>query len=174
VAFALCSYLLGQFVQLLAARYMDPAYDRFYRPGRTGSGEKKKIKDELYETAKTMGGALAAERVLKWTRAFVRLKSAEASAELDRLEATSKFFRGVFVVLVAYLLTLMIKPSTSPAVKWSSVAAIAILLGFSFWRFCEQRWKFTEATYLYFIELHAYGAGSGEKAAEPLVPRVLG
>lgn len=46
---------------------------------------------------------------------------------------------------------------------WPSVLAVVVLLALSFWRFCNQRWKFTELSYLYFIALNVNSETTGKQ-----------
>jgi hypothetical protein len=89
--------------------------------------------------------------------------------EIDRLEADSKFFRSVTVVLLifcgvagemmSYNGTLRGVSSLEKA-SWVSLWAILVLL--SFWRFSNLRWKAEQAAYLAVLALEDL---SVEKAA---------
>jgi len=147
--FLLCAYLFGQFVSLIGATFMDWIYDRTYLRYKRRAG------DLRYDKAKELAGEHAdLAGVLKWAGAFVRLHSADAALEIDRLEATSKFFRGLFVVLLAYSVRF------ACGGHWLSVLAVVAMLALSFWRFCNQRWKFTEFSYLYYIALNVNSKSS--------------
>jgi hypothetical protein len=152
VVFAFAAYLLGQFTFLVGATFMDSIYDRTYLRYMRRNG------DALYEKAKVLAGddgKIAG--VLKWAGAYVRLSSPNAALEIERFEATSKFFRSLFVVLLVYAGTFAFHS------QWPALAATLVLLALSFWRFCNQRWKFTEFSYLYFIELIAYRETSARR-----------
>lgn len=150
VAFLLASYLLGQFLFLIGATFMDGIYDRTFLRA------KRKRGDKLYEKAKALTGRQGEYAgVRKWAATMIRLRSPDASLQMDRLEATSKFFRSVFVVLILYFLKF------AWSQHWLAVLVIAALLALSFWRFAEQRWKLTELTYLFYVQL------SAEPASEP-------
>ena len=97
VAFVFAAYLLGQFTYLVGATFMDRIYDLTYLRYMTRGG------DALWEKAKKRVGdkaKMASE--LKWIRAYVRLSSPDAAIEIERFEATSKFFRSLFIVLLVY------------------------------------------------------------------------
>jgi hypothetical protein len=148
VAFAFAAYLSGQFISLVGATFMDWLYDHTYLNYRRREGDLRFDKaKELAGTNGTMVG------VLKWARAYVRLRSAEASLECDRYEATSKFFRSLFVVLIAY------GGSFALHREWTALLVTIALQVLAFWRYCNQRWKFTECSYIYFIGLNAHSAG---------------
>lgn len=143
-AFGLSSYLLGQFVFLLSATFMDHLYDKTYLPYKRRKG------DKLFAKAKDIqGDSRELAGPLKWSNSFVRLRSVEAGRELDRLEATSKFFRSLALVVVLFIITLAAKGKSVPAL----LCVVLALL--SFWRFSDQRWKFCELTYLYFVQMNA-------------------
>jgi hypothetical protein len=67
---------------------------------------------------------------------------------MDRYEATSKFFRSLVLVLLVYAVAL--------TAQWEAFGLCVALALLSYWRFANQRWKFTEMAYLYFIELNVY------------------
>jgi len=145
VAFIFASYLLGQFVSLVGATFMDWIYDHTYLAYKRRRG------DPRYDMAKELQGNHAAiAGVLKWASAYVRLRNSDAAGEMDRFEATSKFFRSLVLVLLAYAVASFL------ASGWLAFGASVVLLVLSFWRFANQRWKFTEWAYLYFIELNIY------------------
>jgi hypothetical protein len=150
-AFIFSSYLLGQFASLLGATFMDWIYDRTYLAHKRRNG------DPGYNKAKELQGDHSAiAGTLKWATAYVRLQNSDAATELDRLEATSKFFRSLVIVLVIYAIVFL----------WSSCglafAISVVLLALSFWRFANQRWKYTELAYLFFIELNLYPELAGK------------
>ena len=166
VAFALSSYLLGHFASLIGACLLDPVYKWTYVEVQKRRG------DQLYKLAgKLKDKTLRADNVThyKWARMSIRLRQASAMQEIDRLEADSKFFRSVTVVLLifcgvagemmSYNGTLRGVSSLEKA-SWVSLWAILVLL--SFWRFSNLRWKAEQAAYLAVLALEDL---SVEKAA---------
>ena len=144
-AFIFASYLMGQFASLLGATFMDGVYDRTYLPYKRRNG------DALHdEVKKLQGDNSTIAGTLKWSNAYVRLQNSDAAAEMDRLEATSKFFRSLVIVLLVYAIAFLLSRQGLACV------ISAVFLGLSFWRFANQRWKYTELTYLFFIELNVY------------------
>lgn len=150
VAFAFAAYLLGQLISLVGATFMDWLYDHTYLNFK----RRRPNRDLRFKKAEELAGANGdMAGVLKWARAYVRLRSSDASLECDRFEATSKFFRSLFVVLLAYAATFAFRH------EWASLFVTIALLILAFWRYCNQRWKFTECCYIYFIELNMRPAG---------------
>jgi hypothetical protein len=95
-----------------------------------------------------------------WCLSDLRVNSPAGAAEVDRLQADSKFFRSmVFVFLVAALLGLR------EASLWVSAGG-AVLAMFAIWRFCELRWNATKRVYEYYLLLHPPPALS-ESAPDP-------
>jgi hypothetical protein len=140
VAFALSSYLLGHFASLVGAFFLDPLYERTYVKLRTRSGDQlHKQAGEL--RAKTPGTDNVTN--YKWARTALRIGNVDAMQEVDRLEADSKFFRSITVVLPIFAWKIMsAHVSISGVLLWTIVALL------SFWRFSNLRWKATEAAYL--------------------------
>lgn len=151
VAFALASYLLGQFTFLVSATFMDDLYDHTYLQYRRRKGDAVMGKARILqgENASIVG-------TLKWANAFVRIHSASMGDILDQLEATSKFFRSVTVVLMIFAIVLLFSQRPGGAL----VCVSLVLL--SFWRFADQRWKFTELTYLCFVQMSNPAAASAD------------
>lgn len=172
VAFALSSYLLGHFASLIGAASLDHLYEWTYRRLWTRTwrwGRSKpcygyertylrrlciRSEDQLYKHAGTLKDRALGENNVtnyKWARMSLRLRNASAMQEIDRLEADSKFFRSVTVViLIAFAGAIMSHMGTR---RGMSLSGIFVLL--SFWRFSNLRWKAAEAAYLAIIALEA-------------------
>jgi hypothetical protein len=143
VVFAFASYLLGQFTFLVSATFMDDLYDQTYLKYRRSKG------DRAYQKCRELLGANGSiAGILKWADVFVRVQSPSMGEQLDQLEATSKFFRSVTLVLAIFAAVLL----SSGRIAAASACIVLVLL--SFWRFANQRWKFTERTYLCFIQMY--------------------
>jgi hypothetical protein len=100
VAFAIVSYVLGHSVFLIGSLFLDDVYDQTYRKWHETEVESLKQRAEL------LGGRILNQEyykhedsILNWATAFVRLRNPSAAVEIDRLEADSKFFRSLTVVL---------------------------------------------------------------------------
>ena len=104
-----------------------------------------------------------------WCLSDLRLNNPDGAAEVDRLQADSKFFRSmVFVFLLAALLGLR-----DPRL-WVVSAGSAVLAMFAIWRFCELRWGATKRVYEYYLLLHPPSPLSGsapELAQESAAPK---
>ena len=104
---------------------LDPLYDWL----KGIFGKRKELKEKADDLAIEKSKALAKTvEPFHWILIEVRLRSAAAAAELDRLEADQKFFRGLILVLLfAWPLLLWVagKPST---LQW---VGLMLLLGFS-------------------------------------------
>jgi len=142
------SYALGHFVFMAGSR-LDPVYDRWRK--RT----KPEESDRNYSAARELHHRLTPQlaypelSTLKWARTYILLHAQPACAEIDRLEASSKFFRSMVVVsalAVAHFLLTVGEPVF--AVQSATLCAL------SFWRYCEERWKMTELAYVTVIVLH--------------------
>jgi hypothetical protein len=91
----------------------------------------------------------------------IRLRNASAMQEIDRLEADSKFFRSVTVVLLIFACGLacetMSHRETLCGVSLGGTFLGVLLWGIfvllSFWRFSNLRWKAAEAAYLALVAL---------------------
>jgi len=148
-AFLLSSYLLGHFVFMAGGR-LDVVYDRWRKRAKPEAGDKtfqaaRELQNEL--TKELVGGEFT---TLKWARAYVQIKAPEARAEIDRLEADSKFFRSLIVVLALAAAHFLLRVQ-------SPVAGVVALLmtWLSYQRYRQQRWKMTELSYGTAVILHA-------------------
>ncbi len=158
IAFILASYLIGHFVFLVGSALLDPVYGETYGKFKYGKAGGGKLLDRAKELKLHRLGAYdQIENTFKWARASVRLRSAEAAAEIDRLEANSKFFRSLVVVL--FIVSIVFAVGSA---KWIS-AICFVLLCLSFWRFSDQRWKMTQTAYLYFVILESQPPDRKEK-----------
>jgi hypothetical protein len=159
VAFGLASYLLGHFVFLAGSR-VDRLYDRWrkrYHPDGTDRAylRAKSIKQ------KALGDSDGDEIVntFKWAKANVQLRHPPAAGAIQRLEADSKFFRSLVVLLFV--------TGTAFATQGMGAAAGAcvVMMFLAFWRYCDQRWKSTELAYTYLIALDTMPAPAADPAA---------
>ena len=146
LAFLFSSYLVGHFIFLLGS-HLDSIYDSTYRKYKVRRGHK--ILDFVIEAKERQLGEGNENMVnaYKWARTYVQLRSPEAGAEISRLEADSKFFRSLIIVLLIVCIVLLFKSF------WIQAAFCFLLVLISFWRYFEQRWKFTILAYQYFVAL---------------------
>jgi hypothetical protein len=157
VAFIFASYLLGHLVFLLAS-FLDHPYDWI----------RKKLvpfkKDQLYLYATRLKenelGNEAANLIntFRWSKAFVELRHPKVAVEIHRFEADSKFFRS-FVFVLLFIACILFGEQA-----WGWAFAVVFLMGLSFWRYAERRWKSTRIAYEYLItavRISDRSAGSG-------------
>jgi len=95
--------------------------------------------------------AAQAVNTFQWCKAWLTSENEAALQGVQRLEADSKFFRSLVVVMVATLFSSAWSPSRSPLL----LAAAAGLLLLALWRYMEQRWKATNLAYWSVITLTA-------------------
>lgn len=171
VIFAVASYLLGQFVYMLGSS-IDAFYDlarRFFKAdwlSSEGFKEKAVVKrlrdgwvrnERLYRRAREIkekdvgDGGEEIVSAFQWAKANVQIHHPEAAADIHRLEADQKFFRGLMVVLLFVGLLFCLKAErVSPA----DLLPYAVLLLLSFWKYADQRLKSQNLAYTYLIALH--------------------
>jgi hypothetical protein len=157
IAFALASYLLGHFASLVGAVVLDRVYDRTFVKYKRRHG------DHLYNYARklkanVLGREDSVANAYKWARANVRLRGADGAIEIDRLEADSKFFRSVSVVLGVSTIVFATEAG------WRIWLTSAVLTVLSCWRFADLRWKGTETAYLCLVVLETGRAGQANTA----------
>ena len=164
VAFALSSYLLGHFASLIGAFFLDPLYDitylKIFKNKVDADAVYKEVSKFKYPLFK---GATKNPTNYKWARASLRARHANAMQEIDRLEADSKFFRSVTVVLLilacGVACEILWNPGflckASSAEKTWGVVLWLVSVPLSFWRFSNLRWKAGEAAYLALVALEA-------------------
>jgi hypothetical protein len=86
----------------------------------------------------------------QWARAWLRLHSPEATAELDRLEADSKLFRSLSVLAMALIAAWNALP------HWKGELPLAVAVSvFSLWRYCDLRQKMVRSCYLHYVQLRS-------------------
>lgn len=109
-----------------------------------------------------------------WCLSDLRVNSPAGAAEVDRVQADSKFFRSmVFVFLLAALLGLRANPPDHERLLWVSAGCAGLAI-FAIWRFCELRWTATKRVYEYYLLLHPSPLLSGsasESAQQVLHPK---
>jgi hypothetical protein len=141
IAFLVASYTLGHFVFMIGAQ-LDPLYDRWRERTKPTSRDKAFQAAKRLRDAVTPGLADGEFSVLKWAKVYVLLGGTGARAEIDRLEADSKFFRSLIVVL-ALLAAHLLLHERAPGLGLGALGLAAL----SYHRFRDQRWKLTELSY---------------------------
>lgn len=208
VLFAFGAYLAGHFVFLVGAK-LDWLYDRLRgahdkdQIARLARGKQRSwaitrwLGPRLVERARALPAVLRikaarlgpdgadgpAINAFQWCKARLALAHGEALAAVERLEADSKFFRSLCVVLAALLLWqlvglvvpmfgqsmsgLPLPPVAEPG--WGNVLLALVLLVLAFWRYVERRSKAIGQAYWFAITLDA-GQEEGPRDEAPLPP----
>ena len=165
VIFLFAAYLLGHIVFLLGS-YLDNIYDP------TRKLVWPKATDFAYQQADRIKrdrlGAEAAKAIntYQWSRAILTLNHPAGMAEVARLEADSKFFRSLVVVLVILLAATLANDGHRTGIVFPVLLGVFAVL--SYWRYTERRYKSTEQAYRFMIVLagdDSAGAGRPEDAA---------
>lgn len=147
LVFVFSSYLLGHFIFLLGSFIDDTFYDPYRKRFLTAGS------DLTFDRAKEIKVRHIGDEKdkvvnpFKWAKANVQLLHPAASVEINRLEADSKFFRSLIVVL------LLVSPLLAYKRAWIELAACAALVALSFFRYADQRFKSTQLAYVYLIAL---------------------
>ncbi|HEV2379428.1 MAG TPA: NUDIX domain-containing protein [Terriglobia bacterium] len=127
-----------------------------------------RIRDKYLDRLNSPSGINA----FQWCKARLNLEHREAFATVERLEAASKFFRSLIVVLgplalwgtglsILSLLTLALPKLGVHRWNGPAVALVSlILLYLALWRYVDQRLKATNQAYWYVITLEAKGASA--------------
>lgn len=95
-----------------------------------------------------------------WAGNVVRLRSPSATTEVEALQAQSKLFRSIIIILLAIVMWW-------PFETWAHFGIWLTSIALSLWRFCKLRWDATERTYQYYLALAIPSIGS---AAESRIP----
>lgn len=184
--FLFFSYLLGHFVFLVGSYLDDLIYDRIRR-ATPSEQEKRAAKDEplawwsTRKLARLFFGKnpdLAVEQVIKskvarlpdvdgkpvvnafqWAKSRLTIQCPLALTEVQRLEADSKFFRSIVVVLALFIPWICFRSEVATQ-SWAGISLKLWLAGFgillwllSCWRYIERRFKATQQAYWHVITL---------------------
>lgn len=160
--FLVLAYIVGHLLHALGSFLLDGyVYSKFYLP-RFRPSHARAVRltgDALRNDEDAVNTLLARVRLnteanstgtnyYDWCLSHIRVARPAGAAEVDRLQADSKFFRSmVFVFLAAALVsfgaTLL---SFRPALAVFSIGTLALTI-FAIWRFCELRWTATKRVY---------------------------
>jgi hypothetical protein len=144
VAFVVASYVLGHFLSLLGSYVLDALYDklkgRFFEPERRES----LFKRSLVELKKL---DIVDDSALKWAISVIAVSRPELMPDLERKEADQKLFRSLAIAFTAATVRFAV------AGRWHFVAAGAILIWLSLWRYMNARVKYTNLANWHFISL---------------------
>lgn len=150
VIFLFAAYLLGHIVFLLGS-YLDNIYDPVRK--RVWPKETDFAFREADRIKRNRLGADAAKAIntYQWARAILTLHHPSGMAEVARLEADSKFFRSLVVVLVILLAATLTNDWYQTGIVFPVL--LAVFAGLSYWRYTERRYKSTEQAYRFMIVL---------------------
>lgn len=131
-----------------------------YMKGRTQSLLKTGATEPPYKLAK------GPEGIHKWARAWLSLHSPSSIAELERLEADSKLFRSlgimVPVIIVAGWSRIMHQSHHPFIVVTVGLGILLLVLS----RYCDLRQKSTRTCYLHFVQLYSAVHGAEQEKQE--------
>lgn len=192
VVFAVGSYLLGQFIYVIGssldelyngyrkfctAKFWDGrerlskrAAVKFFRGGwvrnerlfqRADAIMKKELEDSG-QKEETEGSGEEVVRTFQWAKMSVMIDHPELAAEINRLEADQKLFRGLMVVLVFVCGLFYFKFGGARPAEWATYVALLVL---SFWKYADQRRKTQDLAYTYLMVKKAQAAGAEKPAA---------
>jgi len=126
-----------------------------------GLRQAARLRNEQLEPANAAG----AVNIFQWCRAKLALEHREALAEVERLEADSKFFRSFCVIVLvvvlwrsAWLVAKLAEAARGApyaGIYWGrslGLAALGLLIfGFALWRYAERRGKATGQAYWFVL-----------------------
>lgn len=137
LAVLFAAYLFGHIIFLVSS-FLDKPYDDRIRPCFWPDiDELAYLRAEAIKEKSIGEDNSQAVNTFQWAKSMLVLEHHEASAEVAGLEAASKFFRSMVVVL-ALLAALNIG---SPKGDWLVVLVLLVLMGLSLWRYAERRHK---------------------------------
>jgi hypothetical protein len=121
-------------------------------------GTPRQPTDVLFENAKDLAqkDMPKGDRVYQWSRTWVQLKSPLAFSECERLQANSKFFRGL--VVVAIFAAILAPKFPDEFTEYGRIVCLSISF-VAFVRYADLRWKAIHQVYRSFIALHSDPVG---------------
>ncbi|MCX6592249.1 MAG: hypothetical protein NTZ56_12065 [Acidobacteria bacterium] len=166
-AFLVTAYLLGHLIFLVGS-YVDPVYDKLrkrlnatrHRDGwlrHTAIPESLEKNQQAYVRATAIRNSLLAPEdqpavnSFQWARAVLISKNPAAAADVQRLEADSKFFRSFLVVSIFTGIACFEQAHHIEA----AVAFLLVIPCFA--RYCERRLKSTTQAYIHILTMHGLG-----------------
>ena len=146
VAFFIAALIVGYALEGISS-ILDPIYDITYRR------IKRRVNDSLYEFARSRAveaipSILETGSVYRWTEVDVSSRDKADADRVENLQAVSKMFRSLTLVLLFAAVALFLHSTNLLAF---TMLAIALLF---FWIFSERRWNATCFVYQRFNEVH--------------------
>jgi hypothetical protein len=99
-----------------------------------------------------------------WAGTVVRLRSPSGTTEVEALQAQSKLFRSIIIILLAMAIWCW------PFETWVHLGVWLAAIALSLWRYCKLRWDATERTYEYYLALAIPSIGSPAESRIPPSP----
>jgi hypothetical protein len=162
--FLVGAYLLGHGITAIGSLLLDkPVYDRLYvrwKQSKELLCAASELKERQLQSLGVRQRPDEISNVFWWAGNVVRLRSPSATTEIEALQAQSKLFRSIVIILLAMA---MWWPCLHLGI-W--LAAIAL----SLWRYCKLRLDATERTYEYFLALAIPSIGSPPESRIPPSP----
>lgn len=149
-AFLVGSYFVGHLIFLVGS-WIDPLYNvvrKRCHPYNNESAFKcaEQVRDSIIGTNEQ-----AALNVFQWSRSVLLATCPAAAEDVHRLEADSKFFRSVMVVLLIATIAFFVRR------QWVSGAVSLVFVVACFCRYYERRLKSTTQAYLHILTLNRLG-----------------
>jgi hypothetical protein len=165
-AFVVVAYVVGQVSNSVGSLLLDAVYDLLYAPGdgwlskahepRAGARRDRLSKEleglvsgrnGIEHGRKTGDKAETSKGVYQTVRAYLKIRSPETFADIEKLEGEQKFFRALTVGVLA--LALCLPPGDVKVDSWSVVGLVGLLV-LLFVRYVSIRRKTIERAYTYF------------------------
>lgn len=156
-AFLFSSYLLGHFIFLIGS-YLDKISDPIRKPAAAALKHVRSIKDGRIPEVESE----VVVNAFQWAKARLTIQCPDALVEVQRLEADSKFFRSLVVVLLFAAAWVIVRAGWRYPVGFVALFCLA-LCGLSFWRYVERRSKAIKQAYWFVITLEHWPPSREEK-----------
>lgn len=184
IAFVLVAYVFGHFLFVVGGFFeelLDPVerWEELKWSKRDRSAEQVAGKRMCAALRSSLGtevigpvcdGEKCEERLVRrMIKSSLRVQSPVAAAELDRLEAVSKFFRSFSFVMLIFFVSLLTFHRASVFATWGRMSVVLLILpGFLFGSlalYIYQAGRRNNYVYIYYL-VQELGAKGGAKGAE--------
>lgn len=165
--FLTCAYFVGHLIYFIGS-YLDRIHEIFREKRCRAFKKTEVINQDVFNRVKDLREDLPSLMLLEqsinnyqWSRSVLASLFPAAASEVHELEAASKFFRSLFVVLCVVGITFLTYK------QWLR-GFVALLLAIPcFIRFYEQRLKSTTQAYLHTLTLYQLGRLAVEMPPNP-------
>ena len=114
--------------------------------------------DPVFAAARSLAGQKpAGDRLYQWSRDWLQVHNPQSLLEPDRLQANSKFFRGLVVVNASFIAMFWLVAEFRQAYSGSIandllwMASCLLVAVFSFLRYADLRWKAVQHVYRLYV-----------------------